>query len=91
MAALLSRFYDPDEGTLKLDGNAYVDLDPDWLRRQVGVVSQEPTLFAATVRDNIRYARPDATEEAVLAAAKAANAHGCPAGRSSAWQSPGRS
>jgi ABC transporter fused permease/ATP-binding protein len=75
VAALLSRFYDPDEGTLKLDGNAYVDLDPDWLRRQVGVVSQEPTLFAATVRDNIRYARPDATEEAVLAAAKAANAH----------------
>ncbi len=75
VAALLSRFYDPDAGSIKLDGTAYVDLQPDWLRRQVGVVSQEPTLFAATVRDNIRYARPDATEEAVLAAARAANAH----------------
>jgi ATP-binding cassette subfamily B protein len=76
VAALLSRFYDPDAGTIHLDGTPYRDLQPDWLRRQVGVVSQEPTLFAATVRDNIRYARPDASDDEVLAAAKAANAHG---------------
>ena len=75
VAALLSRFYDPDAGEIRLDGTPYVDLQPDWLRRQVGVVSQEPTLFAASVKDNIRYARPDATEADVLIAAKAANAH----------------
>ncbi len=75
VASLLSRFYDPDAGTISLDDQPYLDLDPDWLRRQVGVVSQEPTLFAATVRDNIRYARPDASEDDVLAAATAANAH----------------
>ncbi len=75
VAALMSRFYDPNAGQIRLDGAAYVDLQPDWLRRQVGVVSQEPTLFAASVRDNIRYARPDATDEDVLRAARAANAH----------------
>lgn len=75
VASLLSRFYDPNEGAIALDDQAYTDLDPDWLRRQVGVVSQEPTLFASTVRDNIRYARPDASEADVIAAAKAANAH----------------
>ncbi len=75
VAALLSRFYDPDAGAIYLDGTPYRELQPDWLRQQVGVVSQEPTLFAATVRDNIRYARPDASNAEVLAAAKAANAH----------------
>lgn len=75
VASLLSRFYDPNEGAIALDDVPYAELDPDWLRRQVGVVSQEPTLFATSVRDNIRYARPDASDEDVLAAAKAANAH----------------
>ena len=75
VASLLSRFYDPDAGDIQLDGTPFTALDPDWLRRQVGVVSQEPTLFAASVRDNIRYARPDATDADVVAAATAANAH----------------
>jgi len=75
VAALLSRFYDPSAGTVCLDGVPYRDLDPNWLRGQVGVVSQEPILFATSIRDNIRYARPDATEAEVEAAAQAANAH----------------
>lgn len=74
VAALLSRFYDPDAGSLYLDGHAYTELDPSWVRQQVGVVSQEPVLFASSVRDNIRYSRPDASDAEVEAAALAANA-----------------
>ena len=75
VAALLSRFYDPQDGAVTLDGHAYADLDPDWVRQQVGVVSQEPILFATTIRDNIRYGRLAATDAEVEAAALAANAH----------------
>lgn len=75
VAALLSRFYDPQQGQLTLDGVALDSLDADWLREQVGVVSQEPILFATTILDNIRYGQPGATKEAVIEAARAANAH----------------
>jgi ABC transporter fused permease/ATP-binding protein len=75
VAALLSRFYDPQEGSIELDGRAYGELDADWLRQQIGVVSQEPILFATSIRDNIRYGRPEATDEDIEAAALAANAH----------------
>jgi len=75
VASLLSRFYDPNSGAIELDGTPYLELDPSWLRQQVGVVSQEPVLFASTVADNIRYGRPGASTEDVVAAAKAANAH----------------
>jgi len=75
VAALLSRFYDPSAGAVTLDGVDLRELEVDWLRRQVGVVAQEPILFATTVRENIRYGRPDATEAEVIAAATAANAH----------------
>jgi ABC transporter fused permease/ATP-binding protein len=75
VAALLSRFYDPQEGSLSLEGHDFRDLDPDWLRERVGVVSQEPVLFATSIRDNIRYGRPDASADQVEAAARAANAH----------------
>ena len=75
VAALLSRFYDPDSGRITLDDHAYEELDTDWLRAQVGVVSQEPLLFATSIADNIRYGNPAATRDAVEAAAKAANAH----------------
>ncbi|MEL6344269.1 MAG: ABC transporter transmembrane domain-containing protein [Myxococcota bacterium] len=75
VAALLSRFYDPDAGVIELDGVALTDFDPQWLREQVGVVSQEPILFATSIVENIRYGRPDAPMEDVIAAAKAANAH----------------
>ncbi|MCK6527233.1 ATP-binding cassette domain-containing protein [Myxococcota bacterium] len=75
VAALLSRFYDPGGGRVALDGRDLRELDPDWLRQQVGVVSQEPILFATTIAGNIRYGRPGATEDEVLAAARAAYAH----------------
>ncbi len=75
VASLLSRFYDPEQGVVRLDGVPYPELDPDWLRQQVGVVSQEPILFATTIAENIRYGRPEATDDEVAAAAQAANAH----------------
>ncbi len=74
VATLLSRFYDPTAGAIALDGTPYSELDADWLREQVGVVSQEPILFATTIQDNIRYGRPDATQDQVRDAALAANA-----------------
>lgn len=74
-AALISRFYDPDAGSIQLDGVDIRELDKNWLREQVGVVRQEPILFATSIMDNIRYGRPSATEEEVVAVAKAANAH----------------
>jgi len=75
LAQLLSRFYDPDEGRILVDGRDLRELDPRWLRRQIGVVSQEPILFSGTVADNVRYGRPDASDAEVEAAARAANAH----------------
>ncbi|NOK10662.1 ABC transporter ATP-binding protein [Corallococcus exercitus] len=75
LAALLSRFYDPLQGQLLLDGRPLPSLDPSWLRRHVGMVAQEPLLFSCSIADNIRYGRPDATDAQVEAAARAANAH----------------
>lgn len=75
VAALLSRFYDPDGGRVTLDGVDVRSLDPFWLRRQIGLVAQEPVLFAMSLGDNIRYGRPDASDADVVAAAQAANAH----------------
>ncbi len=80
VAALLSRFYDPDAGTIRLDGQDLRELDPRSLRGHIGVVAQEPVLFAASIADNIRYGRPEATQEEVRAAAEAANAHAFIAG-----------
>ncbi len=75
VAALLSRFYDPLSGLVRLDGVDLRELEPSWLRRQIGMVAQEPVLFAMSLGDNIRYGRPEATDAEVEAAAKAANAH----------------
>jgi ABC transporter fused permease/ATP-binding protein len=75
VAALLSRLYEPSGGRLTLDEQAYSDFDPQWLRRQVGVVSQEPILFATSIANNIRYGKLDARDEQIEAAARAANAH----------------
>ncbi len=75
LAALLGRLYDPKEGRILIDGVPLSELDPSWLRRQIGVVSQEPILFSTTVADNIRYGRTDATDAEVEQAARAANAH----------------
>ncbi|MEZ4318101.1 MAG: ABC transporter transmembrane domain-containing protein [Myxococcota bacterium] len=74
VAQLMTRFYDPQDGRILLDGRALVDLDGKSLRRHIGVVAQEPMLFATSIADNIRYGRPDATDEQVRAAARTANA-----------------
>ena len=71
---LLLRFYDPEAGTIRFDGADIRDLDPAELRGAIGVVPQDPTIFAASARDNIRYARPDANDADVRAAALAAHA-----------------
>jgi ATP-binding cassette subfamily B protein len=72
---LIPRFYDVTEGRVTLDGVDMRDIPLDALRAQVGIALQEVVLFSGTIRDNIRYGRPDATEEEVVTAAKAAQAH----------------
>ena len=72
---LICRFYDATDGQVLIDGVDIRDYDVHWLRRQVGIVLQEPYLFHGTVSDNIRYGNPDATDAQVIAAARAANAH----------------
>ena len=73
--ALLERFYDPSAGQVTLDGVDIRRLRLKWLRAQMGLVSQEPALFATSIKENILFGKEDATEEEVVAAAKAANAH----------------
>jgi len=72
---LIPRFYDVSEGAVLIDGYDVRDVRLDSLRSQIGIVLQDTTLFSGTIRDNIAYARPEATEEEVIAAAKAAAAH----------------
>jgi ATP-binding cassette subfamily B multidrug efflux pump len=72
---LIPRFYDVERGRVTLDGVDVRDIPLDALRAQMGIALQEMVLFSGTVRDNIRYGRPDATEDEVIAAAKAAQAH----------------
>ena len=72
---LIPRFYDVERGRVTLDGADVRDIPLNVLRAQTGIVLQEAVLFSGTVRDNIRYGRPDATEEEVIVAAKAAQAH----------------
>ncbi|MBA2706802.1 MAG: ABC transporter ATP-binding protein [Gemmatimonadaceae bacterium] len=72
---LICRFYDVTDGQVLIDGVDIRDYDVKWLRRQVGMVLQEPYLFHGTIADNIRYGNVDATEAQIVAAAKAANAH----------------
>lgn len=73
---LLLRFYDPERGTIRLDGIDIRDLALGDLRRSLAIVPQDPTLFSATVADNIRYGRPDASDADVRSAAEAASALG---------------
>ena len=72
---LIPRFYDPSSGTVKVGGRDVRTLSQDSLLSRIGIVPQETILFSGTVLDNIRYGRPDATEEEVINAAKAAQAH----------------
>ncbi len=71
---LLPRFYDVTNGSVKIDGVDVRDVTADSLRRQIGIVLQDTFLFSASVMDNVRFGRPDATDEEVLAAIKLANA-----------------
>ncbi|KAF8031809.1 hypothetical protein BT93_D0888 [Corymbia citriodora subsp. variegata] len=73
--SLLQRFYDPLNGEILLDGVPVDKLQLKWLRSQMGLVSQEPTLFATTIKENILFGKEDATTEEVVEAAKASNAH----------------
>jgi ATP-binding cassette subfamily B protein len=75
LVKLLARFYDPVEGRVLVDGHDLRDLDLRSFRSQLGFVPQEGFLFAGTVRDNIAYGRPDATDADVEAAARAVGAH----------------
>ncbi len=71
---LLLRFYDPTQGTVRLDGVDLREADPTALRKRFALVAQEPVIFAADAWDNIRYGRPDASDDEVRAAAEAAAA-----------------
>ncbi len=75
MCSLIPRFYEVSEGSITIDGIDIKDLRLRSLRENIGIVQQEVYLFAGTVLDNIRYGRPEATEEEVMEAAKNANAH----------------
>ncbi|KAK2631875.1 hypothetical protein EUGRSUZ_L02334 [Eucalyptus grandis] len=72
---LLQRFYNPLSGEILLDGIAISKLQIKWLRSQMGLVSQEPTLFATSIKENILFGKEDAKMEEVIEAAKASNAH----------------
>lgn len=72
---LISRFYDIEEGVISIDGYDLTKVSMDSLRRQMGVMTQDNFIFHGTVRENILYGKLDATEEEVIAAAKAVNAH----------------
>ncbi|HAJ37491.1 MAG TPA: ABC transporter ATP-binding protein [Chloroflexi bacterium] len=72
---LIPRFYDVTSGRILIDGYDVRDVTIESLRRQIGIVLQETNLFTGTIRDNIAFGRPDATDEEVIAAAKAAAAH----------------
>ncbi|NXA63294.1 MDR1 protein, partial [Mohoua ochrocephala] len=71
---LLQRFYDPDQGEITLDGRDIRTLNTKWLRENIGIVSQEPVLFATTIAENIRYGREDISDAEIERAAKEANA-----------------
>jgi len=72
---LVPRFYDVSSGTVRVDGHDVRELDITLLRRQIGIVLQTSLLFSTSIRENIAYGRPDASEEEIIEAAKAAQAH----------------
>nr|XP_028606429.1 ATP-binding cassette sub-family B member 5 isoform X2 [Podarcis muralis] len=72
---LLQRFYDPAEGEITIDGHDIRTLNLKWMRENIGIVSQEPVLFATTIAGNIRYGREDVTDADIEQAAKEANAY----------------
>jgi len=75
LVSLLLRLYDTEKGTISIDGQNVSDVTQESLRRQIGMVTQETAMFNRSALDNIRYGRPDASEEEVYAAARKAEAH----------------
>jgi ATP-binding cassette, subfamily B, bacterial len=75
LVSLLCRFYDPTQGQIRIDGHDIKDLKSQWLRQNIGMVLQDSFLFAGTIRENIAYGRPDASEAEIIESAMAANAH----------------
>jgi len=73
--ALLERFYDPTSGSITLDGADIRNINVQWLRDHIGLVAQEPVLFARTIKENIAYGMKGATDEDIIRVAKSANAH----------------
>jgi ATP-binding cassette subfamily B protein len=72
---LIPRFYDVSKGRITIDGIDLKNIDTSSIRKNIGVCLQDPVLFSGTIKDNIRYGNPDATDEEVIEAAKAAQAH----------------
>ncbi len=72
---LIARFYDPDRGSVEIDGVDAREMDPGHLRSHIGMVLQEPLVFSGTIADNIGYGKPGATLAEIMDAARAANAH----------------
>ncbi|MDF2872095.1 MAG: yknV [Anaerocolumna sp.] len=72
---LLSRFYDIQDGTIYIDGNNIRNVSIESLRMQMGIMTQDNFLFSGTIKDNLKYGKLDATDEEIIAAAKAVNAH----------------
>ncbi|KAK3237645.1 hypothetical protein CYMTET_52291, partial [Cymbomonas tetramitiformis] len=75
IVGLIERWYDPEQGRITMNGKNITDLDCQFYRSHISLVSQEPTLFATSIADNIRYGRADASMDEVISAAKVANAH----------------
>ncbi len=75
LCSLIPRFYEASEGTIKIDGTDIKDVTLKSLRDHIGVVQQDVYLFMGTIKDNIKYGKPDATDEEIIEAAKNANAH----------------
>lgn len=75
LCSLIPRFYEVTEGSIKIDGVDVRDIKLESLRRSIGIVQQDVYLFAGTIMENIRYGRPDASDEEVIEAARKANAH----------------
>ena len=88
LVSLIPRFYDVTEGRITVDGMDIRELTQNSLLENIGVALQESVLFSGTIRDNIRYGRPDASEEEVIAAAKAAQAHDFIIGLAEGYDSP---
>lgn len=73
--SLLQRFYDPEKGVILFDGRDIKTLHTNWLRSKIGLVSQEPVLFATSIKENILFGNEKASMDQIISAAKSANAH----------------